>query len=57
MLRRSIVGALLVGGLVVVVAPAATAAQSMSGSSPVDVSSCHDVVGGPGGGCPTVDGP
>jgi hypothetical protein len=50
MLKRTVVGALLAGALVVVVAVPGEAAAAQ-GQSHVPTS-CHDTEGGPGGGCP-----
>jgi hypothetical protein len=53
MLKRTVVGALVAGVLVVLVAgPMEVAAQDVSGHATVPVASCHDTMGGPGGGCP-----
>ena len=52
MLKKTIVGALAAGALVVFVAvPGVTVAQSFSGQSTSHVASCTDDFGGPGGGC------
>jgi hypothetical protein len=54
MLKKTIVGALAAGALVVFVAvPGVTVAQGLSGQSKLHVASCTDGFGGPGGGCPT----
>lgn len=66
MVKRTIVGVLAAGALVVLVAVPDSAARGLSGlntSGPnisgqgaLHVDSCHDGFGGPGGGCPTADG-
>jgi len=50
MLKRTVAGALVAGALVVLVAVPGEAAAAQ-GTSPVPTT-CHDVEGGPGGGCP-----
>jgi len=50
MLKRTVAGALVAGALVVLVAvPGETAAAQGTSHVPA---TCHDVEGGPGGGCP-----
>lgn len=49
MLRRTVVGALLAGALVVLVAVPGAAAAAGTSNAPT---TCHDTQGGPGGGCP-----
>jgi hypothetical protein len=61
MVKRTIVGVLAAGALVVLVAVPDSAAQGISGQNisgqgTLHVDSCHDAFGGPGGGCPTADG-
>jgi hypothetical protein len=52
MLKRTVVGALIAGALVVLaVGPAQAAAHGT-----VHVATCHDDFGGPGGGCPNQTG-
>jgi hypothetical protein len=50
MLKRTVVGALIAGALVVLVAVPGEAAAAQ-GTSHVPAT-CHDTEGGPGGGCP-----
>jgi hypothetical protein len=51
MLKKTFVGALMAGALVVLVAvPVETAAAQGTSQVPT---SCHDTDGAPGGGCPT----